>query len=427
MKIKKATSISYGTPRFFFYLGLLTIGQTVFRPALTFTASDWFFLISCLLTMSESLLRRNIRIKFTLYITLGIFLFTIGGIISSSFSKNPFISFIALNKYLYLIAVWFWLSNILLQKLEHIQTSIVLWTSSAALSGLGAVMQLIWGDIIPGTSPAWSRMTGLTEHVNDLGGLTSVALIPALMMLIYFQKSFLRIAYSTMCTLLIAGGLILSISMSGITALLISMLVWVLLSRITLKNLLIIGIATTLFITAIAIQSRYDGVSIISRLYDINNDGFSTLTFQTRMDTNSAAWKVISDTPLLGVGLGSELGLTKTGYVVHNIFLLNWFESGLLGLLGILMILGSIAFEAYKGIRAPRQKKERILGIALFSSYIAFLVLGMAQPIYYKRFGWISAALLMALYSKRKGQDNQKGIYVASHYIDKKQTGNLLS
>lgn len=407
MLAKRATPNRYCTPRFFFYLGLLTIGQTVFRPVLEFTISDWFFLISLLLTTFESLLRRNLEIKFPFFMLLGLFFFSIGGILSSSFSTMPLMSFIALIKYLYLIAIWFWLGTILLHTPEQIQTSIILWTSSAAISGLGAIMQFIWGDIIPGTSPDWGRMTGLTGHVNDLGGLTSVALIPAIMMLIRVKKTLWPKFHSWSCVILIAGGLLLSVSMTGVVALLVSLLVWLTISQFTFKNIIILSISAVLFLTFILIQSRYEGVSIITRLYDISNDGFSLLTLQTRMDTFSAAWEVISDSPFLGVGLGPDIGLTKTGYVVHNIFLLNWFESGFFGLLGIILILGSIALLAFQGIKDPNRKQERIFGITLFSSYVAFLVLGIAQPIYFNRFGWISAALLLALYSNRNRPDGR--------------------
>ena len=417
----KNTSYSHGTPRFFFYLGLLTIGQTVLRPALAFTISDWFFLFSFFLTTSECLLKKNFEIKFPPYMLIGLFLFTIGGIISSGFAEMPLMSVITLIKYLYLIAVWFWLGCILLQTPGQIQTAIVLWTSSAALSGLGALMQLIWEDIIPGTSPAWNRMTGFTEHVNDLGGLTSIVLIPAIMMVVRFSKNTWRLAYFLMCTILIIGGLVLSVSMSGVLALLASSSAWIVLSRYSHKKIISLTFACLLFVTAISVQNRYGRVSILSRLYDISDDGFSSITVQTRLDTYAAAWEVIKNNPLFGVGLGPDVGSTKTGYVVHNIFLLNWFETGLLGLLGISLIFASIAFVAYRGIKDPRHKQERILGMALFSSYIAFIVLGIAQPIYYKRFGWISGVLLVALYSKRnrlKGKFNSK--IQSNNYLPKR-------
>ncbi len=344
----------------------------------------------------------------------GLLLFTMGGVLSSIFAKFPLFSFIALIKYLYLIGIWFWLGTVLLKKTDQIRTAIVLWTSSAALSGFSALVQLIWNDIIPNATPILSRMAGLTEHVNELGGLTSIALIPAIRMLTRSSDNIFHFVHSWMCTIFIAVGLLLSVSMSGILALLVSILVWFYLCRFTLKFFLVTLISTILFSTAISIQSSYEGVSFLSRIYEISNDGFGLYTLQSRINTYSAAWETIRNNPLLGVGLGPDVGLTETGYAVHNVLLLNWFQSGLFGLMGMLIILGSIALEAYKGIKDPRRKPQQMLGIALFSSYIAFIVLGIAQPIYYNRFGWISAALLMALNSSRHRSDDWPRAYIAS-------------
>jgi O-antigen ligase len=399
---KKANSCSYDTPRFFFYLGVLTIGQTVIRPALGFTMSDWLFLISLFLTISECLLRRNIEIIFPKIFMLGLFIFMIGGIISSGFSKITSSSIISLFKFFYLIAVWFWLCTTILNNMVHIKSSIILWTSSAALSGLGSIMQLFWKDIIPGVSPLSSRMTGLTEHMNDLGGLTSIALIPAIMMSMQLPKKSYLFIYSCVCTILIAGGLVLSVSMTGMVAVITSLILWIILSRVAMKKIYITSFSAVLFFVFILIQNHYEGFTIVSRINDISDKGIYLFTLQTRLDTYSVAWESIRDNPFFGVGLGPDSGLTKTGYVVHNIFLANWYECGLFGLIGILLIVGTIALEAFKWIKTTVNNQDKQLGNALLSSYIAFLVMGIAQPIYFKRFGWISAALLLALYSIRK-------------------------
>ena len=322
----KYTNSVYGIPRFFFYLGLLTIGQTIFRPLFSFTISDWFFLIAFLLTASESLLRGNFPIRFPPLMIYGLLVFSIGGIVSSFYATMPVRSFIALIKYIYLMVVWFWVGTILMCKPKYIQNSIILWTTSAALSGFGALMQVFWDGIIPGTTPSWGRMTGFTEHVNDLGGLTSIALIPAIILIARFQKVNLFSLYFCLISILIASGLVLSVSMSGIFALIISLLVWLFLSSLSIKKIFVLLVSFFLFLSIIVFQIRYEGISVISRLYDISYSGLSSLTLQYRIDTYLDAWEAICDHPFFGVGLGPDVGLTKNGYVVHNLFLLNWFE-----------------------------------------------------------------------------------------------------
>ena len=400
----RALFYKHRIPRLFFYLGILTIGQTVFRPILDFTISDWFFLFSLFSTISECLMRKNFPIRFPPYLMAGLFIFMLGGILSSTFAEAPFSSFLSLIKYLYLVAVWFWLCSSLLQSVEHVKISIFLWTFSAALSGFGSSMQLIWSDIIPGTSPVWNRMTGFTEHVNDLGGLTSISLIPAIIMLNRMKGKAISTILSWIIIIFTIAGLILSVSISSIFALLISVLTLLCIGNFSSRNIFIIAISSCLFFSIIFIHNRFENVSVLSRLSDMSIDGLSSITLQTRYETYISAWDSICEHPFLGIGLGPDIGITNTGYVVHNVFLSNWFESGFFGLLGIVIIFFSILRYAYIGIKDPTQENKKNIGVSLFSSFIAFLVLGMAQPIYFKRFGWISAALLIALYSQNRAK-----------------------
>ena len=413
----KIKSNQHHIPRFFFYLGLLTIGQTIIRPALSFTISDWFFLTSFLLTTAECLLKRKFEIKFPPYMFFGLFLFSIGGILSSTFAIRPLESALSLIKYLYLIAVWFWLGNVLLRTHNQIRTAIILWATSSALSGLGAIAQLIWIDILSIGDPLWNRMAGFTEHVNDLGGLTSIALIPSIMIITKSQNNLWLFFYSSICTFFISIGLLLSVSLSGILALIAGLLFWLILSRLKIKNILISILAVSLFCCAISIQNFNDGFSFIDRFLTIFDNGIESETLQTRIGTYIVAWETIKAHPLLGVGLGPDVSLTQTGHAVHNIFLLNWYQSGLFGLIGISIVLYSIALQACKGIVNPVLSDKRDFGIALFASYIAFLVLGIAQPIFYNRFGWISAALLLSLYSNYDEFNNIYSKRLSLHHM----------
>ena len=146
-------------------------------------------------------------------------------------------SLVAVAKYLYLIGIWFWLGTVILRNEKHIYTAIFLWSFSAAFTSAGAIAQLVWGDIIPGVSPATGRMTGLTEHVNDLGGVTCVVLMPALTLAGHGAIGILRKYCLYIFTLLITAGLILSVSISGFMAAIISLLILVIISRTRIKKI----------------------------------------------------------------------------------------------------------------------------------------------------------------------------------------------
>lgn len=332
----------------------------------------------------------------------GLIVFSTGGIISSVRSNMPMESLIAVVKYLYLIGLWFWLGTVILRNEKHIHTAIFLWSFSAAFTSAGAIAQLVWGDIVPGISPATGRMTGFTEHVNDLGGVACVVLIPALTLASHDAIGNLRKYCFYIITFLITAGLILSASISGLIAALISFLIWGIMSRTQIKKIAMFIMICAVCLLTVYFSLKHGGISVLDRLTDVAGQKLYYETSASRLEAYRLAWKSISKNPLVGVGTGPYAGTTETGDAVHNVILLNWYESGVFGLLGILIILGSLIIVGINVIRFSRSENERSLSISLFSSYIAFLVIGMVQPIYFRRFGWISAALIMALYAKHR-------------------------
>jgi len=404
----------YCIPRLFYYLGILSIAQTIWRPFFSFTISDLFFLISLILTIIIMLAREKSEFRLHPLFIIGLIVFSIGGIISSFTSKMPMESLIAVVKYLYLIGIWFWLGTVILRKETHIYTAIFLWSVSAAFTSAGAIAQLVGVDIIPGVSPATGRMTGLTEHVNDLGGVTCVVLMPALTLANHGATRILRKYCLYVITFIITAGLILSVSLSSLMAALISFILFGIMSRKNIKRIaMFIVICAVCFLT-VSFSIRHGGISVLDRFTEVAEQKLSYETSASRLDTYHLAWKSISKNPLVGVGTGPHAGTTETGDAVHNFILLNWYESGVFGLLGILIILGSLTIVGIYVIKFSGSENMRSLSVSLLSSYIAFLVIGMAQPIYFRRFGWISAALIMVLYAKHRRQLKADSMHIMS-------------
>jgi O-antigen ligase len=273
---------------------------------------------------------------------------------------------------------------------------------SAAITSAAAIAQLMWGDIIPWISSATGRMTGLTEHVNDLGGVTCVALVPSLMLAMHDSTGIFRKSLLWIFSGLITTGLVLSVSISGMVAALAAFFVWGIISKTPFKKIGLLILISVVGIITISFSIRHGGSSLLDRLYDVVNQGLSFETSASRIEAYSRAWESILKNPIVGVGPGPFTGLTEVGQSVHNFVLLNWYESGVFGLLGVLIILIGFCYIGINVIKSSASNDERSMSIALFASYIAFLVIGMAQPIYFKRFGWISAALIVASYAGRR-------------------------
>lgn len=388
----------FGFARFLYYLGFVFISQLTFRPVLSLTLSDWFFFASFLAACGELLVcRRRVESSIPQPLFWGVVCYSIGGLLSSFAQELPFQSILLIARFVYVTLVWFWLGTVLLQRPEHIQTAVTLWVLSAAMTGAAAVAQLFWGDVVPGTSIVWGRMTGFTQHVNDLGGLTSVALIPALMIATWVART-VQISIVAYASLLFVGsGLVLSGSVGGFFAAAVAMALWFVLSRLRPRLLLMLLLAG-MGIFLIVETQRSVGASLpLERITRVIEPNDSKATLWVRVETAEAAWHEIKRNPLVGVGLSPEGTETATGSRVHNALLAAWFEAGLLGALGMLTVFLSVLMVGHKTVVQARSRDEWLIALCLFASVVAFIVFAMGAPVLFQRYGWVSVALLMAL------------------------------
>src|ERR1700693_3014949 len=167
--------------RTLYYLGLLTLSGLHLRPSLSLTLSDWLFFAALLAACIEVGASRTLP-KFTVPkpLIIGLAIFVAGGLASSAGARQPWESTGIVMRLIYITALWFWLGTVVLRTSQHVRRAILFWVLSVALAGFAAAIELVLGDVIPGTSTAFGRVSGLAQHVNDLGGLTAVALVPAL-------------------------------------------------------------------------------------------------------------------------------------------------------------------------------------------------------------------------------------------------------
>jgi O-antigen ligase len=119
-------------------------------------------------------------------------------------------------------------------------------------------------------------------------------------------------------------------------------------------------------------------------------------TLWSRVDTYRAAVKRVEQNPLVGVGLDDQSS-TIDQYEPHNLVIGTWFKSGIIGLVGMLLIIFAIGKTGWLALRDARVSEDRMVAVALLCAFAAFVTFSMSAPILYTRYGWISAALLVAL------------------------------
>lgn len=398
-------------PRLLYYLGLVFIAQLTIRPAASFTLSDWFFFASFLATCTVLLVERRYQgFLVPRGICVGAAVFTVGGVISSFAAHVPLTSVLETLKFAYVAFVWFWLGTVLLRTSRQIQTATLLWLLSTAVSGAGALAQFAFGNVIPGAVIAWGRMTGFTGQQNDLGGMAAIALIPALALASQTSRRGAMQIVGCGILLFIAAALLLSASVGALLAASIGLVIWLALSRIQLRLLLLIvavGIGGVVFVS---VQHNAGDLSPVQRLARVAGPaGSSQSTLWSRVQTYEAALQRVSTNPLVGVGLGAANDTTSTGFEVHDLLLLPWYAAGVLGFLGMILILVSTAKTARDTVTGSGTWPERLRSLALLASVVAFLAFGMGEPLLYKRYAWVSVALLIAVRARQRRTNPEPG------------------
>lgn len=381
-----------------YYLGVASLGFLTVRPLLGLTLSDLVFFCALLALLAES---AAFRMRTSGYVPgwalLATAAFAVGGLASSALSRHPVESVEVVARLVYLTVVWFWLGTVVLTKPRHVKRAIVLWATSAALTGAAALIQLRLGDVVPGGAIEWGRMTGLTQHVNDLGGLTGIALVPALMIATRSRRLIGTIlGYGVL--LVIGVGLVLSGSVGGMLAACVGCLAWVAWVKGSLRSMLLL---IAILAAAIFILSSKSSVQILSPLERVARvtapSQDPNATFWSRVQIDGLALAAIANNPLVGVGLDQESSVTEAGFQVHNSLLGAWYEAGILGFGGLAaLLIGILAFGRVVSVSA-RSGDEWAMAVALLASSLAWIVFGMGAPVLYKRFGWLGAALLVCL------------------------------
>jgi O-antigen ligase len=141
-----------------------------------------------------------------------------------------------------------------------------------------------------------------------------------------------------------------------------------------------------------------DSPSPLERISSVTGRDSKYASFWSRVETYREAAKRIEENPLVGVGLDEKSSVAGQ-HAVHNLVIGTWYRAGIAGLIGILVVLMAIARTGWMNLAASRSEEEYLMSAALLSSFAAFVIFMFSAPILFTRYGWVSAALLVALRS----------------------------
>ena len=399
----------FDVPRRLYYGGVLLLGLITLRVAGQVTFSDLFFLGSFLLACAELvILRRRVPMKLPFLLLVGVALFSLGGFVSTFESYQTLKSIGVIGRLIFLTVFWFWLGTVVLRRDAHVRRAIGFWVASAAICGAGAILQFLAGDVIPNASFEGGRATGFTPHPNDLGGLTAIAFVPALMLASRQQARAVTRAGSYLALLLVAAGLILSGSIGALVAAAVAVVVWLAFQRLSVHSLLAVAVLATCLIALTVFQSARGAANPLDRIESVTTSsslpggGTKLGSADQRIATYRVAIARIEEDPFVGVGLDLNsvtrpFGVEAYEYDVHNLVIGLWYKTGLVGLAGLLIALFTILRSGWTAILRSGSAGESTVAVTLMSSFVGFIAFAMTAPVLFSRYGWIAAALILAL------------------------------
>ena len=268
--------------------------------------------------------------------------------------------------------------------------------------------QLLVGDVIPNASIDGGRATGFTAHPNDLGALTAIAFVPALML-----ASRPRIAACHACLLIRPAapcrgwadpvGVHRRPDRGGCGT-----VVWLVFQRTSIHAVSPSRLSLCASVALVSLQSIRGAPHPLERFESATTSssspggGTQLGSVDQRIRTYRASSSEDREDPFVGVGLDlfsvtRPFGVEGYEYDVHNLVIGLWYKTGLVGLLGMLLALLAILRSGWTAISESITESERRVAVALGSSVVAFVVFAMTAPILFTRLGWISAALVLAL------------------------------
>ena len=380
-----------------FMCGIFTMPFLAFR-FYSITLSDYLLAISYL--SSFVTLKGRKKIPFPTEIRAAIFFVIVGGLISSVTAENTIASLLTLGKFIFILYSIVWMLANYLERDVDLQILIISWVSGVLAFSIASIVerQGITGYY---GSNSLIRTQGLSQHVTDSGGITSIAATLLILLLINAKKPYLIVPLLTIVILALA----FSGSVTGYASLAMTILMIVIRPRFasTRKRIILL----TLGILVITLVQKLNVYDILARIRNASSGRYDTL--QSRLiNIGSALDSTFQSIHafFFGYGLDSKSGLVSdyTGAVfsAHNIFVQAFYQGGVLFLFGFLICW--ISFFKYS------RSLERKINYKYTPTIITALIFGCANPLMYARYIWLPGLIVIALYMRNSTKAN--GIFI---------------
>jgi len=368
------------------YAALLPF-QIEVLPDLRLAPSD-FILLGCLLSCAPAF--RYIPRAWSLWHWGILFTLSAGTFVSAA-AQGSLSRYVVVNKFVGLLALflayvaftsaaWDW---------SRIRRFLRVFVAGVFVQNLLAMAELLtfqlYGVGLPIWNPGHLRLSGMLVDANGYGGLLVLALV--LNEVMYCRAvPFRPNVWSTLTSLTLACGVVLTFSRTAWVALGAACLLALWLARRMIRRLLVAaaGGAVILSLSGAPLQSYLAALV------------FRPRQGPSRIEILQTSWDYFARRPLLGLGTGQFFD--REGIIVHNTAL--WFLTEF-GLVGLAILLGFLSWFFWKAAQAYplAPVRERPVLLALVVGHAAMIGLSLGIEAFYQRHWWMVLALTAAAVS----------------------------
>jgi len=253
------------------------------------------------------------------------------------------------------------------------------------------------------------RPDGTMSDPIALGDMLAVA-SPLALGLALSAKVWRERLWWAACAVMIAIGLVLSLSRASWIAVIVGMVVavvalpprWRLTAAAAVAGLLIAAGAIGLALGGHSLEARFN--SITDPTAKVNR---TSATDRLREQIWHSAYLLAESQPVVGIGFGNlegelseHLSAAPPGYHAHSVYLQFFAEAGIVGLLALLLIVGHAGTAVLSAFRS-----ERLMMAAITGAMVAMLITWVTDTS--PRYTSVSATLaflLGAAMARRRGQ-----------------------
>ena len=396
------------------YVGLALLPLLHYRVGSAFDLSDLCFLVAAGFMILTRRPPRRAPPAPAWY--FGSFVWILAGVVASAQAVSTTASLQVVVNAIFVFFVLQWMLRQLLDSTARIRAGMVAFVFGSSISAFVAFLQTEFHVLgySHQASLEGSRAVGLSNQPNIAAVTFALGLVFAIGLVV--EMGLRRYWYIGVCIAVLAGALIFSASVSGMSSTLVGCFVLFLTRGFRLRT--VVGVLAALaivYVVAISVQSNGSHFNLdpIARIEQTTGTNTGYNTVNPRVATVEHSWSGIVASPVIGHGLDqatiavyydADVGVF---YPAHNVVILYWFAGGIFMVAAGALMIGSCFNRLLHGRLRLGRGADRALRDTVLAGCVTVLFFSFQSPEIVDRWLWLP--FLLALCFRVGGKTDRSG------------------